>query len=164
MDPDFQGNQSGSKTPVTRYLFVGSSAGVAHAIDGHAHGEELMGAAAPGTHARVVKAAAQLVQQRHRVLVHHVQFCEAPWSFFPTQREYGIIKKQPCQEMKFFFERSLKINSVPGLLTKLLVLLFLEKIKHEDTTCFCKSTSCNSKNIPRTLFKEIVPVLRTHMT
>ncbi len=86
MDPDPHGNQSGSTTLVTDYLFVGSGAGVAHAIDGHAHGEELMGAAAPGTHARVVKAAAQLVQQRDRVLVHHVQFCQTPWSFFPTQR------------------------------------------------------------------------------
>ncbi len=103
MDPDTHENQSGSTTLVKgTYLFVGSGAGVAHAIDGHAHGKQLMGAAAPGTHARVVKAAAQLIQQRDGVLVHHVQFCEPPWSFFPTHREYGIIKKRPCQEMNIF--------------------------------------------------------------
>ncbi len=59
-----------------------------------------MGAAAPGTHARVVKAAAQLVQQRDRVLVHHVQFCQSPWSFFPTQREHGIKKSNRVKVLK----------------------------------------------------------------
>jgi hypothetical protein len=85
MDPDPHGNPKRIHNTGTDYLFVGSGAGVAHAFDGHAHGKQLMGTAAPGTHARVVKAAAQLVQQRDRVLVHHVQFCEPPWSFFPTQ-------------------------------------------------------------------------------
>jgi len=80
--------QKWAGSPGYRYLLVGSSAGVAHTIDFDANSEELMNAAAPGTHATVLKVPAHLIQEGHRVLVHRVQLCHPHRPLPPTQREH----------------------------------------------------------------------------